>query len=84
MLVEAATSDNKLEKYVKTNFTDAKNTLDQDQKTLLSTQNVTENSMVQLLHVGAHNYSATGDLPQTIALSIIIGAILSITHGKEA
>ena len=62
---------------------DAKKSLDQDTKTTLANQNVTNDSLTQLLHTGAHNYHSSSNLEQTIAMSIIIGAILEITHGKE-
>ena len=81
----AAKEDNNknLENYLKGNFDNAKKILDQDIKTTLSTQNVNEDSIVQLLHTGAHNYQSSNNMEQTIALSIIIGSILTITHGKE-
>lgn len=39
-------------------------------------------SMLQLLHTGAHNYKTTPNVEQTIAISIILGAMLMITHKK--
>lgn len=85
LLFETAAKDKgkTIDTFCKGHFKDAKKNLDQNVKTTLSTQNVTENSLVQLLHVGAHNYDASNNMEQTIAISIIIGAILSITHGKE-
>lgn len=81
----AAKDDNnkKLENYLKGHFAVAKRNLDKDIKTTLSNQNVNENSIVQLLHTGAHNYQSTSNIEQTIAISIIIGSILTISHGKE-
>ena len=76
-------SNKKLENYLKGNFAHAKGTLDQDIKTTLSAQNVTEGTIVQLLHIGAHNYQSSNNMEQTIAISIIVGSILTITHGKE-
>lgn len=67
---------------VKNNFEKAKGTLDKDEKTTLSTQSVRKENLLQLLHVGAHNYQASNNIAQTLAVSIIIGAILTITHGK--
>jgi predicted NodU family carbamoyl transferase len=80
----AAKEDNnkKLENYLKGYFDEAKKNLNQDIKTTLSGQNVTEESIVQLLHTGAHNYKSTSNMAQTIALSIIIGKILTLSHGK--
>ncbi len=86
LLCETAAKDcnnTKLENYLKKNFKEAKNKLDQDSKTTLSTQNISESSIIQLLHTGAHSYTSSQNLDQTIALSMIIGEILSITHGKD-
>ncbi|MDE3741773.1 hypothetical protein [Maribacter polysaccharolyticus] len=84
LLGETAATDNQLplDKYLKKNYKNAKKNLDKDAKTTLSTQNVTEGSLTQLLHIGAHNYQASNNLDQTIAISIILGEILTITHGR--
>lgn len=81
----AAKEDNnkKFENYLKGHFPTAKKDLDKDIKTTLSNHNVNENSIVQLLHTGAHNYQSSNNIEQTIAMSIIIGSILTISHGKE-
>lgn len=76
-------NNKKLENYIKGHFESAKKTLTQDIKTTLANQNVNESSIVQLLHTGAHSYQSSSNMEQTIALSIIIGSILTITHGKE-
>lgn len=73
----------KFDDYLKDNFDEAKKELDQNIKTLLSNQNVRKESIVQLLHTGAHNYQSTSNIEQTLAISIIIGSILSLTYGKE-
>ena len=86
LLCETAANDilgnNDLGTYIKTNFALAKKTLSQDQKTLLANQNVKDDTMLQLLHTGAHNYKTTPNVEQTIAISIILGAMLMITHKK--
>lgn len=41
-----------------------------------------DDTMLQLLHTGAHNYKTTPNVEQTIAISIILGAMLMITHKK--
>ncbi|MFN6946311.1 MAG: hypothetical protein ACK4ND_15285 [Cytophagaceae bacterium] len=81
----AAKEDNnkKLDNYLKCYFETAKTAFDKDIKTTLSNQNVNENSIVQLLHTGAHNYQSSNNIDQTIAMSIIIGAIITISHGKQ-
>ncbi len=85
LLCETAAKDKnkKLEDYVKEHFPTAKKTLDQNTKTTLSTQNVTEGSILQLLQVGAHNYQAAINLDQSIAVSIAVGALITLTHGRE-
>ena len=84
LLCESAAKDknSKMGNYLKKYFPIAKKELDQNIKTTLSTQNVTESSIVQLLQTGAHNYDSSSNLEQTIAMSIIIGEILSLTHSK--
>jgi hypothetical protein len=84
LLCEAAASDKSItmDNYLKTNYNAAKKALDQDAKTTLSTQNVTEGSIIQLLHIGAHNYQAGNNIEQTVALSIILGQMLTISHGR--
>ena len=86
LLCETAAKDSnnmKIDNYLKNNFTGAKNKLDQDAKTTLAAQNITETSIVQLLHTGAHNYNSSKNMEQTMALSMIIGEILTVTHGKD-
>jgi len=86
LLCETAARDSnnmKLDNYLKKYFSDAKGNLDKDIKTTLSSQNITEQTIPQLLHVGAHSYNASKNVEQTMALSIIIGEILSISHGKD-
>jgi hypothetical protein len=43
---------------------------------------VRDTNLIQLLHVGAHNYKASKNMEQTLAISIILGAMLKISHGK--
>ena len=84
LLCESAAKDknSKMDTYLSKYFDDAKKALDQDVKTTLSNNNVSKTSIVQLLHTGAHRYQSSGNMDQTIAMSIIIGQILSITHSK--
>jgi len=85
LLVETAAKDKslRLDKFVQKHFDKAKAALGKDLKTTLSTQNVTKENFIQLLHVGAHNYQASKNIEQTYAISLIIGTILTITHGKD-
>lgn len=73
----------KIDMYLKEYYATAKKNLSQDVKTTLSNQGVTEEKIVQLLQTGAHNYASSSNIEQTIAISIIIGEILTITHGRE-
>ena len=84
LLCEVAAQDceQKLETFIKARFKKAKETMDQDAKTTLSTNNVTEGSIMQLLHTGAHHYTSSTNIHQTLAISVIIGAILTDSHGK--
>ena len=76
-------NNTKFDNYLKNNFKKAKNLLSKDAKTTLANQNVSETSIVQLLHTGAHNYSSSKNMEQTLALSVIIGEILTLTHGQD-
>uniref|UniRef100_A0AB33JIK2 ParB/Sulfiredoxin domain-containing protein n=1 Tax=Prevotella sp. GTC17262 TaxID=3236797 RepID=A0AB33JIK2_9BACT len=64
-------------------FDDAKKTLTSDEATLLSTQNVSKGSLIPLLHIGAHNYTASQNYEQTKAVSIILGAMLQFSHNHK-
>lgn len=85
LLCECAAKEKKINfiKFMTSNFDQAKKNLDQDIRTTLSNQNVTEKSIIQLLNTGAHLYESSSNLDQTIALSIIIGSILTNTHGRK-
>lgn len=85
LLCEAAAAEGgfKIDKYVLKYFAPAKALLTTDQKTSLSSFNVTEASIVQLLQTGAHNYSSSKSEEQMIALSIVLGKILTLSHGKS-
>lgn len=83
LIVESATSK-KIDDYVNRHFEAAKKRLSKDQKTILSTQEAdTATKLIKLLHVGAHKYTASANMEQTIAMSIIIGAMLEVTHSKK-
>ncbi|WP_334106774.1 hypothetical protein [Methylobacillus sp.] len=86
MLAETAARDaNKdLKNYLTENFDQAKQSLDKNTKTLLSNQSVEKGKVVQLFQTGAHDYANSRNEEQAIALSIILGGILRITHGKKS
>lgn len=81
LIVESATSK-RIDDYIESNFENAKKVLTQDQRTTISNYSITEKKLVQLLHTGAHKYSSSANIDQTIAMSFIIGAMLEITHHK--
>lgn len=86
LLCETANSSRKssdIKPYIMKYFDEAKKQLDQNQKTLLRTLNVTKDSLTQLLQTGAHAYRSSQNYEQTLAISIILGAMLTISHGKE-
>lgn len=86
LLCESAAQDKtagNMDNYIKAYFQKAKAKLNDDAKTYLSSHNVNDTSLLQHLHTGAHNYTASKNIDQTIAISIILGAMLQITHGKS-
>ena len=83
LIIESATTK-KIDEYINRHFETAKRRLSQDQKTTLSTQEVdTAAKLIKLLHIGAHQYTASANMEQTMAMSIIIGAMLEVTHSKR-
>lgn len=85
MLAETAAKDLKkdLKDYLTEHFDLAKKSLNQDAKTTLSNQSVSKDSIVKLFHTGAHDYHNSKNEEQALALSIILGAMLTISHGKQ-
>ena len=49
----------------------------------LDTQAVTPDSMIKMLQSGAHGYTSTNNREQAIALSILLGQMLILSHGRE-
>jgi hypothetical protein len=80
---EYAASKN-IEEFIKFFWKEARSNLDKDSLTLLANNQVSKDSIMQLLHTGAHNYSSSANIQQTIAISIIVGAILDVVYGKES
>jgi hypothetical protein len=85
MLAETAAKDRKkdLKDYLTEHFDAAKKSLDQNAKTTLSNQSVGKDSIVKLFHTGAHDYHNSKNEEQALALSIILGAMLALSHGKQ-
>lgn len=87
LLCETANSSHKssdIKPYVTKYFDEAKKQLDQNLKTLLASQNVTKDSITQLLQTGAHGYRSSQNYDQTLAISVILGAMLTLSHGRES
>jgi len=86
LLTETAASDMKkarIDDYVADYFDQAKRSLDRNTKTYLSSHSVDKNTIIKLLHTGAHKYSSSNNEEQTLAISVVLGAMLSISHGKR-
>ena len=84
LLVESATKENEsISNYIDNNYESAKKTLTKNQKTTLSNNAIEgKKTLKKLMQSGAHNYTNSANFEQTIAMSIIIGAMLKITHKK--
>lgn len=73
-----------IQKYVNDNYQIAKSQLTKDQKTTLSNNGIkSSEDLIKLLQTGAHNYTNSSNLEQTIAMSIIIGSMIANTHRKD-
>ncbi|GGH77989.1 hypothetical protein [Phaeocystidibacter marisrubri] len=86
LLSEKCASDNnmRLNDLINTHFDNAKKKLSADEKTTLHAQSVTKSTIVSLLQIGAHggSYTQANNIDQAIAISLIIGQILMLSHGK--
>ncbi len=84
MLAEVAANEDgqAISKYLQSNYKEAAKTFDRDTKTTLSNYNIRENTITQLIQTGAHAYSSSNNIEQTVAISIALGAIVTLTHGK--
>jgi hypothetical protein len=84
LLAETAAKEinSSLQDLLLNNFDAAKSGLSKDIKTTLSSQSVEKGKIVQLFQTGAHDYANSKNEEQAIAMSIILGEILKITHGK--
>lgn len=81
-LIAQCASSAGMEKLVREDFAKAKASLSQDEKTYLAQNQVSESNIITLLQTGAHNYTGSYDLSQTIAMSLIVGGILKLHFGK--
>lgn len=90
MLVEQAASDCglKLDGFVARYAQEAKALLrrgnrGKDVVTFLSSQSVDAEKLKRALNSGAHAYTSTNNLEQARAVSILIGAMLTLSHGRQ-
>ena len=70
--------------HLKDNFDDAKKNLNTDEKNTLHSQSVEKGKIVSLLQSGGHGYTASNNIEQTIAISLIVGILLENSHGKNS
>ena len=61
----------------------AKKELSKDVKTFLHDQNILQETLPQLFHTGAHNYQSSISAEKAMGISIILGAMLKESHGKQ-
>ena len=71
-----------IDEYIKKYFPIAKKGLSKNIKTFLHEQNITQETLPQLFHTGAHNYVSSSSLEKAMGISIILGAMLKESHGK--
>ncbi|MEF2735762.1 MAG: hypothetical protein U0N15_00820 [Bifidobacterium choerinum] len=93
LLAETATADGMgedsgLHEYVNNYAKEAKARLrqradGQDIVTYLDSQAVNPTNMTRRLQSGAHGYSSTNNRDQAIAISILLGQMLILSHGRE-
>ena len=80
----AGCSDSKgMSALVEADYKSAKGMLSKKQKAFLVTNGVTESNIVSLLQTGAHNYEASYNLQQTIAMSLIVAGLLKLHCSKK-
>lgn len=91
LLTETAASEcwehGGLQKYVNDYANEAKKNLrkrkgGQDLLTFTSNYQVSPNKLVQLLQSGAHAYTSTRAEGQTLAMSVLVGEMLALSHGR--
>lgn len=72
-----------IDEYIEKFFPLAKKGLNQDVKTFLNEQNIIKETLPQLFHTGAHNYQSSISSEKAMGISIILGAMLKESHGKQ-
>lgn len=89
LLAETAAKESEMElaAYIKQYASQAKAALrhrpgGNDIVTYLSSQSVNAGTLVQLLQTGAHGYTSSNNRDQALAVSIYLGQILALSHGR--
>ena len=72
-----------IDEYIEKFYPLAKKGLTKDVKTFLNEQNVLLETLPQLFHTGAHNYQSSISAEKAMGISIILGAMLKESHGKQ-
>ena len=72
-----------IDEYIEQFYPLAKKNLTKDVKTFLNEQNILQETLPQLFHTGAHNYQSSISAEKAMGISIILGAMLKESHGKE-
>lgn len=72
-----------IDEYIGKFFPLAKKGLSQNIKTFLSDQNISKDTLPQLFHTGAHNYLSSISSEKAMGISIILGAMLKESHGRQ-
>ncbi len=83
-LIASCSSSAGFEVVVKEDFDKIKQFLTRDQKTFLVQNSVSKENIISLLHTGAHNYTGSFNLQQTIAMSLIVAGLLRLHCGANA
>ena len=72
-----------IDEYIEKFYPLAKKELSQDVKTFLHEQNILQETLPQLFHTGAHNYQSSISSEKAMGISIILGAMLKESHGRQ-
>ena len=89
LLCETAAADcnytgkKSIDEYIEKFYPLAKKGVSQDVKTFLHEQNILQETLPQLFHTGAHNYQSSISPEKAMGISIILGAMLKESHGRQ-
>ena len=73
-----------IDRYLREYYDEARNQLDKNDKTTIRNQVLeTESGFLQILQNSAHSYNSSFDIEQTMAMSILIGNMLLLSHPKD-